>query len=775
MHNKIIKIIFTFLCVLSSYSLLSNTTFYRNDAFHKLYQRSVKNANLDKDLYAEQVRPIIDKRCVVCHSCTEAPCQLKLESTEGLIRGAHKQNVRGRFLSENQGNRLFFDGHSEEDWRRKGFYSVIDPVDGKPSVMFRALVQNEYDESSPLMNYQMSYEMSILSEKKISQMPFGLTPLDQEKELKPMVEWLLKGAPLPNENSLNHLKQTFYPHVVTAWENFFNNKSHKGQWTARYLYEHLFETHFYIDEAPGEFFEIVRSRTPAPEPIDVISSRHEFDDPNLYDLKNGFYYRLRKVHSTVVFKNHILFHVNEGTLNHLKQMFWFSDWGKESERINFDFQHSNPFMAFRAIPAKIRYQWMLENAVMLMKVIMSGPNCRVSNAGSMIWDNYITMFVKPDSDITVMDPKFFEKTQHLLLLPNFSGGDDRYIGQYDQEQIEYARIKTPLQMKLTPNGLSFDDIWTGQGKNKNSLISIFRHMSYATAHQGYWVDKPRSVHLFNYAIFERLYYLCVLATTTRDGQLSQLPVVRYLFDLKKELDEHFLSIVPENLREKFRQSFVGPKGKKYDYDVNFAMPFNGHNHKFLGTEIVDPVKYIEKIVKTIFPESIIGHQSFLTKSIKDAVYVQLSALNNSKNNVARYFPDITYVQVLKDSGLPQNFTLLVNRHHTFLNRALTDKESWDPVYDQFQVLQDIQVDFPQKIYRVSERLLSDFLRDINLVNDHKSYRTFDQKYGLQKTAKNFWNILDEIQVYFHRQYPISAGVLDLNKYGIYDFSEPKYQ
>ncbi|WP_289302771.1 hypothetical protein, partial [Methylophaga sp. UBA3996] len=33
--------------------------------------------------YASDIKPIIEEKCVVCHGCFDAPCQLKMESTEG--------------------------------------------------------------------------------------------------------------------------------------------------------------------------------------------------------------------------------------------------------------------------------------------------------------------------------------------------------------------------------------------------------------------------------------------------------------------------------------------------------------------------------------------------------------------------------------------------------------------------------------------------------------------------------------------------------------------
>jgi hypothetical protein len=90
-----------------------------------------QQAALDVDLlrtpaepisFNEQVKPILDQRCVVCHGCYDAPCQLKLSSYEGLERGANPQKVYdGARILPADPTRLFVDAKTTRDWRGKGF------------------------------------------------------------------------------------------------------------------------------------------------------------------------------------------------------------------------------------------------------------------------------------------------------------------------------------------------------------------------------------------------------------------------------------------------------------------------------------------------------------------------------------------------------------------------------------------------------------------------------------------------------------------------------
>ena len=77
--------------------------------------------------FLANVKPILDRRCVVCHSCYNAPCQLKLSSYEGLDRGGSKAVVyKGSRLRAQDPTRLFIDAHSTAEWRAEGFHSVTE-------------------------------------------------------------------------------------------------------------------------------------------------------------------------------------------------------------------------------------------------------------------------------------------------------------------------------------------------------------------------------------------------------------------------------------------------------------------------------------------------------------------------------------------------------------------------------------------------------------------------------------------------------------------------
>src|SRR5210317_596210 len=91
-------------------------------------------------LAAAKAHGVLQQRCMVCHGCYDAPCQLKLEAHEGLRRGANPALVYDgtRLLAANM-TRLFDDAQNEAQWRGKGFFPVLNDSRPESGVMHRML------------------------------------------------------------------------------------------------------------------------------------------------------------------------------------------------------------------------------------------------------------------------------------------------------------------------------------------------------------------------------------------------------------------------------------------------------------------------------------------------------------------------------------------------------------------------------------------------------------------------------------------------------------
>ena len=109
---------------------------------------------INKDIsFEKDIKPILDNRCVTCHSCYNSPCQLKLSSYEGLNRGSSKTNIYANRINADNPTRLFVDALNTEEWRKKGFFSMVDFLgESNESIMMRYLFQKEINPFATITN-----------------------------------------------------------------------------------------------------------------------------------------------------------------------------------------------------------------------------------------------------------------------------------------------------------------------------------------------------------------------------------------------------------------------------------------------------------------------------------------------------------------------------------------------------------------------------------------------------------------------------------------------
>ena len=287
--------------------------------------------------YLNDVKPILDRRCVVCHSCYNSPCQLKLSSFEGLDRGASKDKVYlAERLSAQDPSRLFMDANNTKEWREKGFSSVSesDSEDGTNNSLMLLLLEHKMQNPKSEGNYFSESDdvtcakdrdelASFLGKNPQSGMPFGFPPLS-ESEFETIKTWLAQGATSPSKAQMETITSAskVAKKQIDAFEEFLNKQDAKHIMSSRYIYEHLFLAHVAFEGADGEFFELVRSKTPTPQAIDIIATIRPYDDPEV----DKFYYRFRKIHSTIVYKTHMVYDMSHKKLQRYKELFIEPKW-----------------------------------------------------------------------------------------------------------------------------------------------------------------------------------------------------------------------------------------------------------------------------------------------------------------------------------------------------------------------------------------------------------------------------------------------------------------
>jgi hypothetical protein len=392
--------------------------------------------------YRTTVQPIFDRRCVACHGCFDSPCQLTLQSFAGLDRGANKSIVYfPERAIEARPTRLFQDAQTTRDWQSHfDFFPVVersrsDDVDR--SILWRFVEQRIVDPRGGLFDVdqttacprdaaELEKELRAHPERG---MPFGFPPLSPN-ERDALLIWLRGGAgsaPPPEPEGAIAAGE------IERWESFLNSDDPRTPLVSAYLFEHLFYAHLYFDDVPGEWFRIVRSRTPTHATIDEIPTRRPFDDPGT----KRFYYRLRRIRETLVEKTHAPYALNDAKLERIHELFYRSPWSAPGPAYDRRYD-ANPFVAFAAIPVRARYQFLLDDAHYHVQTFIHGPVCRGQAALDVIDEHFLIFFLAPESDPAVRDPDALLGVASDLELPAEKGESIAALSPlFDAKELAY--------------------------------------------------------------------------------------------------------------------------------------------------------------------------------------------------------------------------------------------------------------------------------------------------------------------------------------------------
>ena len=196
--------------------------------------------------YVADVKPVLEQKCIACHGCYDAPCQLKLTSSEGLTRGATEKAVYSSArLIDASPTRLFTDAQTTAQWRKKKFFSVLNERGGNPddnlqqSLLYRMIKlgkDHPLPANSPVPeNIELGLsrknecpstsEFEHYAKKKPQQgMPLAITGLG-DTEYEVLQTWIKEGAVIDEMPSfLTTEEQT----SIQQWETFLNQTSLKG-------------------------------------------------------------------------------------------------------------------------------------------------------------------------------------------------------------------------------------------------------------------------------------------------------------------------------------------------------------------------------------------------------------------------------------------------------------------------------------------------------------------------------------------------------------------
>ncbi|WP_457787299.1 fatty acid cis/trans isomerase [Pseudomonas sp. PL-6] len=732
--------------------------------------------------YANDVQPILTHKCVACHACYDAPCQLNLGSGEGLMRGASKQPVYDGTRTKAQAtSRLYLDAQGETAWRQRDFHSVLGDGNGQAALLKRML---ELGRSQPLeANAKLPEALDISINRSNScplpgefaayakknahgGMPFAVAGLS-DAEYATLQQWLEQGAPVT--------EQALYPNAterrqIAEWEAFLNAPGARQNLVSRWLYEHLFLAHLHVDGGePGHFFQLVRSRTPSGQAIDPIATRRPNDDPG-----TAFHYRLWPIQGVIVHKTHITYPLSSAKLARVKELFFAEDWPLDAVPGYGAQRRANPFETFAAIPPRARYQFMLDNAEYFVRTFIRGPVCRGQIATDVIRDNFWTLFQDPQHDLYITDADYRAQATPLLAMP----GQFDEIGDlpglwrnYRDKRNHYENLRKDAYADAPP--ADWAHIWRG---NDNALLSIFRQHDSASVRKGLLGEIPQTLWWMDYPLLERTYYQLVVNFDVF-GNVSHQAQTRLYFDLiRNGAEVNFLRLLPAQARKGYLDDWYQNSGKlkmwldytAVDHRTPSALALDGGDPKRQFAE-----QLLQRLAKlNARPDPInrcTGARCYregLAAELQHAeqALARLASRPAGGLRVIEQLPEATLLRVELSDGSREVYSLLRNRAHSNVAFMLGEELRYQPRLDSLTIYPEVLSSYPNFLFSLKAEEMDAFVAQMERAADAKAFERIVERWGIRRSHPEFWRYFHDLAEHIRETQPLEAGVLDMNRY-----------
>lgn len=738
--------------------------------------------------WRQDVQPLLERRCVACHACYDAPCQLNLGSADGARRGASKLKVYDGTRTRRQApTRLFLDATTTAEWRGKGFATVL-TGGAAESLMGRMLALGRQHPPIPGARRPEAVPIGISADYQCPTdaagqtafarrfphrgMPLGTPPLSSA-EYDTLRRWLDAGAPVdatPPEASPAEAR------AVADWEALLNAPDNRSRLLARWLYEHLFLAHLYFPAAEGgHFFELVRSRTPPGQAIALIATAQ----PNEAPGSGAFYYRLRPLQGAIVHKTHITLALDAAKLARLRRDFLGGEWSLDTLPGYDVAARANPFATFAALPARARYRFMLENAEYFVRTFIRGPVCRGNIATDVINDQFWVFFQSPDSDLFVSNPAHRARAIPLLAVPGQKEDIRDLPGEWARHtrlRNRYSELRNADYAVARPEGATLADIWNGDGHIADALLTVVRHQDSASVTRGLQGDVPATMWWMDYPIFEHTYYSLVANFNVFDT-VSHQAQTRLFFDLVRfGAEANFLRLLPPGARDDLLAEWYQSSGRLkvrlyypptdqttptgiayHDADVRaeFAGLLMG---KLSAVNTPDPINQCGNRLACFRPEAPVWLH------VADQALSRLTHDTGAALPVVTRLPESTLLRVHASDGRRQVYTLLRHRAHSNVAWMAGESLRFQPERDRLMVYPGLLTSYPNFGFDLPVADVPDFSDALLAVKSDADLERVIRRWGMRRSHPGFWRFLDDINAWQRETDPREAGLLDINRW-----------
>ncbi|SEA99490.1 fatty acid cis/trans isomerase [Rubrimonas cliftonensis] len=736
--------------------------------------RLVGPGGVEVEALGDRASEVLARRCVACHGCYDAACQLKLVSHEGALRGGVKAQVYDQSrLAAAPPTRLGVDARTTAEWRVLGFHPVLpdaDRPDPDASVMARLIALARANPPVPDAPLPEALTLDTLAAScpapdEIADhveaaphggMPYGAAPLS-DSEFETLATWILAGAPPPTPRAA---PSPAIAARVAAWERFLNGASPRERLVARYLYEHLFHAKLHLDGgAPDRFFRLIRSETPTGEAPYEIATRRPWDDPG-----RAFHYRLAPAEEVPVHKDQNVYALSPARIARLRALFLDLAWTVDSPPPYGEAAGANPFLTFAAIPADSRYRFLLDDALFFVRGFVRGPVCHGQIATNVIEDRFWVAFLDPGWDLAATDLAFLREAAPLLKLAaaqtegllfqrlQAMAGD----GQAAWLALRDSRYAASLKHA---GGFPLEALWTG---DEDAFLTVVRHFDNAAARRGLIGDDPETAWVIDYPLFERLHYDLVASYDVFGDVEHQLATRLSMDHLRREGEDLFLSFLPPEVRPALHDAWY--RGPLADLHAPWAARRAADARPAaIAYDSARPMpEFLAAWRARVPPSGDLNRCSAPCGS--DAAARALSRIAGEGGPWVAFLPDLTLLRLRRADGGDAVFSLIRDKAHANIALLLGEALRREPEADRLTVATGVFGAYPNFHFDVEQSDVEAFVDALSAMRTPRDWMTLVDRFGVRRSSTRFWPTLDAINAALAAAEPTVPGLLDLGRY-----------
>ena len=133
---------------------------------------------------------------------------------------------------------------------------------------------------------------------------------------------------------------------------------------------------------------------------------------------------------------------------------------------------------------------------------------------------------------------------------------------------------------------------------------------------------------------------------------------------------------------------------------------------------------------------------------------------------ARFLPDFAILLMRGGDGRARLYSLIHNREHTNISWMLGESQRFAPQEDTLTVRPGVLGAYPNMFFAVPEARVDEFSNAVAHLKSTADYERLVDIFGVRRSNKNFWSIVDTVNAPHLADDPVRSGVLDLTRYAL---------